>query len=88
MQENMFLIISENGLDVKTITKLVNVASEFESDIKFMVEGREADAKSIINLMALNIKQNQELTINITGDDAKEALEAVVNVLKEANSIK
>ncbi|GAA5414931.1 HPr family phosphocarrier protein [Ureaplasma ceti] len=87
MHQETFLIISEGGLDVKTITLLVNTASEFQSSTKFSVGGRQADAKSIINLMALNVKKGQEVTIEVNGDDFKEAFNAIVNILRSTNSI-
>lgn len=80
-------IVAEDGLDVKATTILVNQASEFKSSIKFIVDGREADAKSIINLMALNIQHRQTLEIQVDGNDAKAAMECVLQTLKECKVI-
>lgn len=80
-------IVADDGLDVKSTTILVNQASEFKSSIKFVVDGREADAKSIINLMALNIQHRQILEIQIDGSDAKAAMECVLETLKTCKVI-
>lgn len=80
-----FLVTNENGLDVKATTVLVNALSKFKSSIRFIVEGREADAKSIINLMALNIRQNQTLEIQVTGEthDANATMKTILDILRE-----
>lgn len=82
-----FLIKNENGLDVKAITKIVNVASGFSSNIDFTVNQNTADAKSIINLMALNVKCNEELLITIDGKDENEALKSLIMVFEECQII-
>ena len=85
MLNQKFLIINENGLDVKVTTVLVNTLSKFKSSIRFIVEGREADAKSIINLMALNIRYNQTLEVQVTGEthDANATMNTIIEILKE-----
>ncbi len=87
MIKKTITIINENGLDVKVITKIVNISSSFISDINFCVSSNVADAKSIINLMALNVKQNDELTIVVSGKDETNALESIIGTLKECQII-
>lgn len=87
MIKKSFLIKNENGLDAKTITKLVNVASSFISNIDFSVNNNIADAKSIINLMALNVQHNEELNIVVDGKDENSAIDEIVQVLKECEMI-
>lgn len=87
MIKKSFKIKNESGLDVKAITKIVNVASGFASNIDFTVNQNTADAKSIINLMALNVKYNQELEIIADGKDEDNALDALVQVLEECQII-
>ena len=87
MIKKSFLIKSTQGLDVKTITKLVNIASSFSSKIDFSVNNNIADAKSIINLMALNVQHNEELNIVVEGKDENNAIDAIIQVLKECQTI-
>ena len=87
MIKKTITIINENGLDVKVITKIVNISSSFISDINFCVSSNVADAKSIINLMALNVKQNDELTIVVSGKDETNAFESIIGTLKECQII-
>lgn len=87
MIKRSYIIKNENGLDVKTITKIVNIASSFTSNIDFNVNNNIADAKSIINLMALNVKHNQELEIIIDGKDENNALNSLIQVLEECQII-
>ena len=87
MISQTFIVKHKNGLPVRLATLLVNTTSEFESKIKFNVKGREADAKSIINLMALHIQNADELTINIEGEDGYKAFEAVKKTLEDLEVI-
>lgn len=60
---------------------LAQAASRFQSKVTVSRPGREVNAKSILDLMLLNAPQGTELTVEIEGPDAKEALEAVLVVL-------
>lgn len=88
MISETYKVINKDGLPARLATVLVNVTSEFEAKIKFIVNDREADAKSIINLMALHIKYDDELTINVEGTDGYKAFEAVKKTLEEMQVIK
>lgn len=78
-----FTIKHKEGLPARSATFLVNTASEYDSRIKFNVSGKEADAKSIINLMALHIKFADELKVIIEGEDAFKAMKAIKDLLIE-----
>ncbi len=43
--------------------------------------GRQVNGKSILDLMLLNAPQGTELTVEVEGTDAQEALEALCAVL-------
>lgn len=82
MSNKKFIIIAETSVFVKSISYVVNVASDFKSSIIIAANGREADAKSIINIMALGIGRNSEIEIKATGEDADLAIAKIQEVLK------
>ena len=49
----------------------------FSAAIQVAANGREADAKSLLTVLALGAKGGTELRLTATGDDAGAALEAL-----------
>lgn len=72
-----------NGLHLTPITALVKKASEFGADIRIRFDGKMANAKSAMDLMLLGATFGAELDVEVTGDDALPAMEAIASVLAE-----
>jgi phosphocarrier protein HPr len=60
---------------------LVRAAAEYVSAITLRAGEREADAKSILQVMALGATGGSELAVEATGEDASAALDAIARVL-------
>lgn len=69
--------IVASSLDSTMTTNLTDVASDFESNIKIVSNNKEADAKSLINVMALGITQGEIIEVVAIGSDALYALEKI-----------
>jgi phosphotransferase system HPr (HPr) family protein len=54
---------------------LVRAASAFAADVFVSANGRRANAKSILDILALGAEGGVELVIDASGDDAAEAAE-------------
>lgn len=72
-----FTVIDPVGLHARPATVIVTEAGKFASDLKIEVEGKEADLKSVMGVMALAIGTGQEFTVTAEGSDSSEAMEAV-----------
>lgn len=70
-------IIDPIGLHARPASELTKVASMFTSDVKIITNGREGNAKSIMNIMALGIKKDDEITIEVSGSDEDQAVEKI-----------
>lgn len=70
-------IIDPIGLHARPAAELVQVANKFKSAISLKMNDKEANAKSIITIMALGVKKNAEVTIIAIGDDEAQAIEAI-----------
>ena len=70
-------IINKLGLHARAASKLVGVASRFESSITLDREGQKADAKSIMSVLMLAASKGAYLDIEASGKDEKEALDAI-----------
>ena len=60
---------------------LVRAASAYQSSITLSAGDRCADAKSILQVLALGATGGTELAVTASGSDASEALEAISGLL-------
>lgn len=79
--EKTYVVTDETGIHARPATVLVSEASKFESDINIEYNGKKANLKSIMGVMALGIMQGAEFKIIINGSDAEEASKAIGNVI-------
>jgi phosphotransferase system HPr (HPr) family protein len=61
---------------------LIRGAAKFESSITLAIGNRTADAKSILQVLALGATGGTELTVSTAGPDASDALEAIAGLLE------
>ena len=87
MATKTFTIIDEAGMHARPTSIVVQEATKFKSEITIEFNGKKANLKSIMSVMALVIKNNQEVTIDTNGEDASEALSAIEKVMKEKKLI-
>lgn len=83
MEIKNFKIKLKDGIDAKLLSKIINLASTFDSKIFFVINNEKADAKSLINLMSLNFIYNEELIIEIDGWDEPIAIREIQKLLEE-----
>ena len=80
--ERIIKILNEQGLHARPASTFVKTASKFKSNVT-IVHGTEiANAKSIINIMSLGLKKDEEIKIITEGIDEKEAMDALVNIVE------
>lgn len=71
-----------SGIDARLAQKIVQRASDFEADMILRYEGKEVDLKSILGIMSLAVLDGAQIEIEAKGADAKEALQAIDDMLK------
>ena len=78
-------VVIENrlGLHARAASLLAQHALQFESDIIIRKDGQEFDAKSLMGLLLLAAGKGTELELVISGDDAEEARDALLNLIME-----
>jgi phosphocarrier protein HPr len=70
------------GLHARPSTQIATTASRFSSDIHITKDDMVVDAKSVLELLMLAAECDSELTIAAEGDDAKDAVKAIVELVK------
>jgi phosphocarrier protein len=76
-------IIDPIGLHARPASKITGEATKYKSDIKIILDGKEANAKSLINLMALGVKTNNKVDIVVKGLDEAHAIVAIEKVMRD-----
>lgn len=72
----------EAGLHARPATLFVKTASQFDADIRASYQGREANAKSSLQVLTLGAGQGAEIVVRAEGEDADEALEALSKLVE------
>jgi phosphocarrier protein len=77
------LITNQLGMHARPAGTFQQEANRFKSDITVCMEGAKADGKSILELMMLCATPGKTIEIAAEGPDADEAVQALVNLVKE-----
>jgi phosphocarrier protein HPr len=76
-------ILNRFGIHARPAALFVKTASRFASDILVEKEGAIVSAKSIMGLLTIEGNQGAVLKVTATGRDAKEALDALEDLVKQ-----
>ena len=83
MIRHQLTIQNKLGLHTRAAAKLVDIAKGFASRIELIHRDRIVDCKSIMGVITLGAQKNNVLDIVITGEDEKEALEAILKLVND-----
>ena len=76
--KHMFAIPNELGLHARVASRIVKLCLGFSSDIGLSTEDdRNANAKSVLDLLTLGAEQGHQVTITVSGEDADGAMNAI-----------
>jgi phosphocarrier protein len=76
-------IINRLGLHARAATRLVNRASDFESELRVVRGTRAVNCKSIMGILTLAAAQGTELTLEAEGADQEQALTALTEMIAD-----
>jgi phosphocarrier protein FPr/phosphocarrier protein len=71
----------EHGIYTRPAALLAGSVRNLAADVRIAAHGREANARSIVALMALGVERGEEIEIRATGPDATVAVQALAAVL-------
>ena len=80
------VIASEAGLHARPAAVVAATARRFSSDVRLVKEGREANARSVVSIMMLEVARGDTVTVVARGDDADAAADAVLQALSSASA--
>ncbi len=74
---------NKQGLHARPAALFVQLANKFDSNITVSKEGQEVNGKSIMGILMLAAERGSEISITAEGQDAKEAIGALEELLSE-----
>jgi phosphocarrier protein HPr len=76
-------IVNKLGLHARPSAKLTQVATRFKSEVWLTRKGRKVNGKSIMGVMMLAAAKGSTLTIEATGPDEVDAVDALSKLIAE-----
>lgn len=83
MAQQTVKITANDGVHARPATVLVQEAGKYKADISLEYNGKDVNLKSIMGIMSLGIPSGAEVTFKAEGSDEDEALEAIINTVKD-----
>lgn len=76
-------IINKLGLHARASAKLTQTASAYQSEVWLERNGKRVNAKSIMGVMMLAAAKGSTITIDTSGNDEDEAMNALVALIAD-----
>ncbi|OUO78820.1 HPr family phosphocarrier protein [Blautia sp. An249] len=70
------------GLEARPVAQLVQVASQFTSEIYVEIGRKKVNAKSIMGMMTLGLDTGEEITLSANGQDEQDAMDSMEKFLR------
>ncbi len=83
MVEKETTVGAQEGLHARPAAQFVKTAKGFSSEIVIVKGDKEANAKSSMKIMTLAAKKGDEVVIRAEGEDAEEAVNALVMLISQ-----
>jgi phosphocarrier protein HPr len=77
-----FTVMDPIGLHARPAGELVKTAARHQARVRLELGGKAADARSIVQLLGLGVRQGSVVTVTAEGADEADALAAVLEVLQ------
>ena len=84
MKKKDIVIRLDSGLETRPVAILVQMASQFRSDVYVESDNRRVNAKSIMGMMTLGLDMGAEVTVTTSGEDEEEAMEKIEAYLTQS----
>ena len=83
MKEIKYTITDPLGIHARPAGLIVKLAGGFKSTITIDNGAKKADAKRIMAVMGMGVKQGNDITVTVDGEDEDAAAAAIETFLKE-----
>lgn len=77
MLEKTVKVAMTEGTEERPVAVLVQIASQYESQIHLVSDDKKINAKSIMGMMSLNLSEGEKVTVLTEGEDEEMAAEGI-----------
>ena len=81
MIKKLVKINLSTGLEARPVAQLVQLASQYESEIHMEAGEKKVNAKSIMGMMTLGLDMGEEIAVSAEGKDEGEAVQCMEKYL-------
>ena len=81
--ERPVVVSNTLGIHARPASLIVTTANAFRASITLSKDGYEAVGKSIISVLGLQAELGSTVMIQASGDDAEEAVEAIIKLFND-----
>ena len=81
MVQKVVQVKNKLGLHARPALLFVNIAAKFEADVYLGRDNHEVNGKSIMGVMMLAAEMGSKLTLTVKGQDEKEAIKALSDLI-------
>ena len=81
MLEKTVKVAMTEGTEERPVAVLVQIASQYESQIHLVSDDKKINAKSIMGMMSMGFTEGQEITIIADGKAAEAAVNEIADYL-------
>lgn len=71
------------GIHARVAAKIVEIAKKFRSEIFIVKNGKEGNAKSIVEILMLAVGNGEKIMIKAEGEDCINAVDEIANFITE-----
>lgn len=69
------------GLEARPVAQLVQIASQFNSEVHVEIGEKRVNAKSIMGMMTLGLDAGEEIVLSTNGEDEEAAMNSIEKYL-------
>ncbi len=84
MEKKNITVHMKNGVEMRPMAMLVQIASQCSSNVQITKQGRKVNAKSLLGMMTLDIGDGEDVEITTEGLDEGDAMDSICRFLCEA----
>ena len=81
MIKKTILVSCEYGIAHKLATEFVRTANEYQCALEITLESYSVNAKSLLGVVAMGVKQGEQIILSADGPDEVEAVDALLAIL-------
>lgn len=83
MNSKQIIIKNKTGLHARPAAQFVQKASQYQSQIELVYQGKKVNGKSIMGVMSLGAAKGSKIEIKASGEDEEKAVKELVDFIEE-----